>query len=333
MSKKLIAVAAAAALALTGLVVMPTAATATGPFAVTVEGTTSTATASRDGSVATKALQVNVPSQDVIRLVATHNTNATGNSTAIKFNVTTPGATDAVTVTATGGVELLTTTQFDPENSPTTATGTQSLTVAAAAGVAAFYGYTTSTTAGTVVISAAGSSKTYFVAGLSTAAYKLELTGPATASLGSEFTISGKVKDMFGNDLTTALDITNGFSNSPVGATAVTTATKTKYDTATKTYSFVWTAPTTATGTAVQIALAPAARPASVTAFGAPVVSQFFTVNAVDLTAQVTALTAQVAALQAQLDASRLKANSVTKKRWNKLVRAHRALGGTAKLK
>ena len=63
-------------------------------------------------------------------------------------------------------------------------------------------------------------------------------------------------------------------------------------------------------------------------------VNTFETVlNSPGAAAQVTALTAQVAALQAQIAGMRTKANSVTKKRWNKLVRAHRALGGSAKLK
>jgi hypothetical protein len=58
--------------------------------------------------------------------------------------------------------------------------------------------------------------------------------------------------------------------------------------------------------------LAPAGVPTKVTAFGTPVGTQFFAVNAVDLAAQVTALTAQVAALTADYNALAAK--------WNKRV-------------
>jgi hypothetical protein len=147
--------------------------------------------------------------------------------------------------------------------------------------------------------------------------YKLVLTGPASAALGGEFSISGQVQDAFGNNLTTALNISTGFTISPVGATAVTTATKTLYTATTRTYRWTFTAPDTATGTAVNIAIAPAFAPTAITALGTPVASQFFVVTAVDLAAQVTALTAQVAALRADYNA--------LAERWNKRVASKKA--------
>jgi hypothetical protein len=173
---------------------------------------------------------------------------------------------------------------------------------------------TTSTAAGTVVVSDSnGSSETVHIKGISTMPYKVVLTAPATAALSGEFAITGKVQDAFGNDLTTALAIgAAGFTVSTVGATAVSTATKTLYTSSTKVYKWTFTAPDTATGTAVSIAIAPAFAPTAVTALGTPVSSQFFTVTAVDLTAQVTALTAQVAALTADYNALAT--------RWNKKV-------------
>jgi hypothetical protein len=314
MSKKLIAVASAAALALAGLVGIAPANSAVGPFAVSVSGTTSTATTARDGTTSTKALQINVPSTDVIRLTATHATLAQGDSTAIKFDVVTPGATDVVTVTSTGGVELISTTEFDDD--ATTATGKQSLTVSAANGDAAFYAYTTSTAAGTVVVSSGGSSKTYYVAGLSLWAYKVNFTAPATAALAGEFSITGTVKDAFGNDLTTALsvaDVTTDWTFTLVGATQGAAS----YSATTKAYTFKFTAPSTATGTAINLAIDDTKKSTSVTALGTPVLSQFFTVSAVDLAAQVTALTAQVAALTADYNALAAK--------WNKRVASKKA--------
>jgi hypothetical protein len=307
MSKKLIAVAAASALALAGLVGIAPANSAVGPFAVSVSGTTSTATTARDGSTSTKALQINVPSADVIRLVATDATAATGASTAIKFDVVTPGATDSVTVSATGSVKLITTTQFT--DGAKSSTGTQALTLTAASGDAAFYAYTTSTSAGTVVVSSGGSAKTYHVAGLSTSGYKLALTAPASVALNGDIELVGTVKDAFGNDLTTPLNGTfaNEFTVSAVGATAPSAVT---YSSTAKTYTFKFTAPATAQSVAVQVKLA--ITPTTVTAFGSPVLTQFFSVSALDLSAQVTALTAQVAALTADYNALAEK--------WNKKV-------------
>jgi hypothetical protein len=312
MSKKLIAVAAASALALAGLVGIAPANSATGPFAVTAANAYSTQTADRNGSTSAKAIKINVPSTDVLRSVANSGATETGDSTAVYFDVTTPSSTDVVTVTSTGAVELLTTTQFDATTAPTTATGTQSLTITAASGDANFYAYTTSTTAGTVVVSAAGSTQTFYVQGVSFSPYKVAATAPASAALGADFDVVVTVKDAFGNDLTTPLtvsDVTTSWALTTVGATAPTVAT---YDATAKTYTFEYTAPTTATGTALQIGLKSTIQSTKVTAFGSPVNSVFFAVSAVDLATQVTALTAQVAALKADYNALAAK--------WNKRV-------------
>jgi hypothetical protein len=312
MSKKLIAVASAAALALSALVgVAPVA--AVGPFAVSVSGTTSTVTVDRDGSTSAKALQINVPSADVIRLVATHATIAQGDSTAILVSVVTPGSTDAVTVTSTGGVKVITTSVFTA--GAVSANGVQSLALTAATGAASFYAFTTSTTAGTVVVSSGGSSKTYHVTGLSLSGYKLALTAPSSAALSGNIEVTGTVKDAFGNDLTTSLAFA-GFTPSAVGATNPSAVT---YTAATKSYKFVFVAPAVAQSVAVQVALA--ITPTTVTAFGSPVLTQFFSVGVQNLTVQVTALTAQVATLTAQLAVSRLIENSVTQKKYNTLAR------------
>jgi hypothetical protein len=212
-------------------------------------------------------------------------------------------------------------------DTPTVAGGVKSLTFTNTDANVTIYAATTSTAAGTVVVGDSnGSSETIHIKGLSTMPYKLVLTAPATAALGGEFAISGKVQDAFGNDLTTALAIgATGFTISPVGATAVSTATKTLYDSTTKKYTWVFTAPATATGTAVSIAIAPAFTPTAVTALGTPVASQFFVVTAVDLTAQVAALTAQVAALTADYNA--------LAKRWNKKVDSKRKVFNKVPLK
>jgi outer membrane murein-binding lipoprotein Lpp len=317
MSKKLIAVASAAALALAGLVGIAPANSAVGPFAVTHTGA-ATNDVARDGSTATKAIQINVPSDDVIRtnttsVVATGNTS---NSTAIKFVVTTPGSTDTITVSSTGGVKVLSATQF-AASTTTSATGTQTLTVPAADGNADIYAYTTTTAGGTVVISAAGSSKTYNLVGLSTTAYKMNFTQGASAPLEGKFTLTGTVKDAFGNDLTTALafgDFNITILGGSAAATKAAVATANfKYTAATKTYTITGNVRDSAGSQAVVIDIGNRLIAGTkVTAFGDPVVEQFFTVTATDLATQVTALTAQVAALTADYNALAAK--------WNKRV-------------
>lgn len=319
MSKKLIAVAAAAALALTGLVGM-TSANASTPFSVTVTNTSGDSPAQdaavpeidADGTTAAKAYNVNVPSNDVIR------SNATGDrtgTTALKFDVTTTAARGQVDVTATGAVRIITADEFDA--GAKVATGKTSLTDFSAANAFTFYVITTSTSAGTVVVSNAGNSKTVYVAGESEWAYKLNFTAPTTAALGGDIKVTGTVKDAFGNDLTVARLVTDFDLSGVVGVTAASAVT---YTAATKSYEFKYTAPTTAIPVAIQVKLSDATRnniPTKVTAFGDPVASVFFTVSATDLTAVVASLTAQVAALKADYNA--------LAKRWNDRLAAKKA--------
>jgi hypothetical protein len=324
MSKKLIAVASAAALALSALVGVAPANANT--FVVEVQNLAGTAPAQTaaspaitpSGITAAAAFNINVPSSNVIR-----STTSTGTSTAALFIVTTTTSRGQVDVTATGGVKLITADQL-AASTTTVATGTSSLTDFSASSKYEFYAINTSTTAGTVVISNAGNSKTVYLAGVSTFAYKLNLTSTASAALGGKIIVSGTVKDAFGNDLTSPY-VAADFVTSTVGATAGFTAAFTGSDTflytaATKTYSWAFTAPATATPVAVQVSMfngTTSKTPVSVTAFGTPVTTAFFTVNAVDLVTRVAALEAQVAALTADYNALAAK--------WNKRVASKKA--------
>jgi hypothetical protein len=268
---------------------------------------------------AAAAYNINVPSANVIRTDKTvlDDAEASATSTAVRVIVTTTTARGQVDVTATGGVRIITADQLDA--GAKVATGTTSLTDFSSANGYEFYAINTSTAAGTLVVSNAGNSKTIYLAGVSTFAYKLELTSTTSAALGGKITVSGKVKDAFGNDLTTSY-AEGDFTVTTVGATAGFGTDGTwEYTAATKTYEWFFTAPTTATPVAVQIAFKVASSgsklPVSVTEFGAPVASQFFTVNAVDLATANAALQAQVAALQVIVD------RKVTKKRYNTLAR------------
>ena len=317
MSKKLIAVAAAAALALSALVAVPSVATpgvaGVGAFDIAVNGA-ATNSVSRDGSTAAKSYQINVPSADVLRYTAASNSTGPAITTGslAKIDVQTPGATDAITISTTGGAKVITAAQFAATSpASTTATGVTTLTIAAADGDATFYAFTTSTAASTVVISAAGSSRTVHISGLSTFGYKMAFTAPAQAAIGGEFSITGTVKDAFGNDLTTAL-VVGDFTVTGLGGSPVPTHDTAKFDysATTKVYELVIDNRTTAGAGAVSVVLGTSVTANAVTALGTRTVNQFFTVNAVDLATQVTALTAQVAALTADYNALAAKWNA-----------------------
>ena len=309
MSKKLIAVASAAALALAGLVAMPTVANAAA-FSVSVEGH-ATNSVSRDGSTSAKSAQINVPTNDVLRYVA-GGAAATTTGTALKLTVTTPGSTDAITITTTGGVKVITDTVFDSGDA-VSATGSATADVAAASS-AVLYAFTTSTAAGTAVISAGGATQTIHISGLSTFGYKMNFTSAATAGVSGTFTLTGTVVDAFGNNLTTALAASDlsitVLGGSAALAEANVAAAKYAYNSTTKVYTITGAVRDSAGSQAVSLSIDADKAATKVTAFGEPITNQFFTVTATDLSAQVTALTAQVAALTADYNALATKWNA-----------------------
>jgi len=309
MSKKIIAVAAAAALALAGLVAPANAA---GANLTILPNNTSGVAAGAQGSVtgtgltSDTAFEVAVPSQDVLRLTST------ASRSVLSLEISTRSDNAAVTVTSTGAVKLLNATQLAAATT-TTATGTQSLSLTANdSGKVTFYTYNTSTSAGSITVTEAGTtpaSNTVWVKGVTNAAnaYKIAFTAPSTAGVGSTIDYTGTVVDMFGNALTTPV-----FTATALGGD-VGTASAPTYDSVDKRFEGKVTNRTTAGQIALSINMAISAD--AVTAFGAKTTSAFFNINAADLATANAALTAQVAALTAQLAAT------VTKAKYNKLAR------------
>jgi hypothetical protein len=118
--------------------------------------------------------------------------------------------------------------------------------------------------------------------------------------------IIGTVSDVFGNKIESLLK--GSFDVSTVGGATV--VSNTVWRATTKDYSIELTGPATAGAVAVTVELTES--PEEITTLGAPVASQFFSLNTVDLATQVTVLTAQVAALTADYNALAAK--------WNKRV-------------
>jgi hypothetical protein len=311
MSKKLIAVASAAALALSALAAPALGApVSAGSFAVQI----STKVAGSGADATTNAITVNVPTEDVIRADA-----ATTDTTAVTFGVDTTTATGAVSVSSTGGIKLLTATQLADVLTDSTS-GTQTLSLAAVSSEAEFYAFTTSTTAGTVTISNGGNTAVYYVKGVSAKGYKMTVSGPSVASNGVAYEFTAVVSDMFGNP-TTGLASANFVATGLGAFTAAPAVTRT--ETATKgTYKLkLGTGDVASSGAGLlSVVLTTAIYAEAEASFGKRVSTATLSVNSSDPSVTIAALTASVAALTADYNALAVKFNKKVKKAKNKVA-------------
>jgi hypothetical protein len=315
MSKKLIAVASAAALALSALVGMAPA-SASAPTIKVEDGATVYTNSTTKASAA-------------VNRANTANELTFGTTgTVIKFTVTNPLATSStITVNSDLGVRVLTT--LTDANDDALASGAGSLSLTGSDSTATndfvFYAYTNSTTAGSVSINVNANTSIHWVKGTAAAAYNLvAVKFPASVTGGTvtgttKDVVSFEVTDVFGNKLDnvasgTAVGVAGTVFVGALGATAdavIYSTTKKLYESKIH----------TSTSTSVAMNVKITATDLSANGWPKPVDTAFSAVNAADLATQVTALTAQVAALTAQLGLSRLKENSVTQKKYNTLVR------------
>ena len=314
MSKKLIAVASAAALALTALVAVPANA-----------ATITSVTVFHGGSSAGEALSSHVDSDSALqattwasaRNVLFGNSTDNATRTALRFDVLTSGAT-SVTVTSKDGVKIA--ASITSAGSPIKVdAGSTTLTATTTAGSSTtltytFYAWTTASAAGSVVIETPNSKNTYYVKGKVGPAYNLaSVTFPTSLYTGqTDAKVTYTLSDAYGNL------IADGTKLTPTGfGTTFNAAT---YSTTTKLYSSTLGS-ITGDNVALQLSL-PAFDGTDYTTvgFAKRVSSAFKLVSSASLADQVTALTAQVATLQASVSALTADYNSVAKK-YNKLVK------------
>jgi hypothetical protein len=307
MSKKLIAVAAAAALALTALVATPASA---GAFAVAVDGNTG-----GDGIAATSAYTVPVPSTDVIRYV---DGGAASAQTAVELDVEVTATGGTASFSATGGVRLLNATQL-ADATTDSKTGTTSLSVTAAATEALAYAYNTSTTAGTVVVTNGGNSKTIYIKGISAKAYKVTASGSTFASKGVDYEATVVVADMFGNPTTDLTDASFTVTGLGAFASNITESGNIEETTTDGTYTItVPAAEVSSTGTGLlQITTVAGDSYADDSDFADLSIIATVSVNSTAPATTISALQAQVAALTADYNALAAK--------WNKRVASKKA--------
>jgi hypothetical protein len=315
MSKKLIAVASATALALSALVgIAPASATVT------------LGVANSDGGSGTSTEPY---------LIAVPETNKIETANGIEFTATASEG-DVMTVTATGGVRIVS-SYFDASNPAklfTSASGTQSYTatITSTASTKVFVVYNTSTTAGTFQVSlkSATSSATgspVHVKGVKGAAYNYTMTAPASIPTGVAGELTFTVTDAFGNaiedDNTEKSTIHSAVTIAGVSAPSKGGAVS--WDSSRKVYFLSIAAQSTTTPFGVTMSV-------TVTDIGGLADAKKTAYAAINSAANTTA-TAQIAALTAQLAESRPKAKSVTKKRFNTLARKWNAAFPSQKVK
>jgi len=324
MSKKLIAVVAAAALALTGLAVAPANASAitnvtiySGGSALTNAGVALTA-GHTDSDSAVKANTFAAARNVVFN---TSITNA-ATRTAVRFDVNTAAADSSINITATGGVRMIAAIASTTKVTD----GVQALNGSTVAGALTFtfYAWNTSSTAGTVVVDTGPSKMTFYVEGVTGDAYNItNVIWPTSLPQSST---TGKVS--FG--------LTDAYGNAViVGSPALTslgagTPPVPVYNATTLKWESTLTVTASATSVALQIAISPV--DLSTSGFAAPVDVAFTTVVSGSLSAQVTALTAQVAALTATIAGLTSDYNALAK-RWNKKVDSKRRVFNKVPLK
>jgi hypothetical protein len=165
-----------------------------------------------------------------------------------------------------------------------------------------FYAWTTSTTAGTVVVESPATKRTYYVKSLAGAPYNIaNVTWPKTLTSGqvkgddNTNNVTWNVTDVFGNAIAADHGTIAGFSSAGTavfGDQAYSTTTKLIKNQVTGTL-----------GSSVSLSITLTAPDYSANGWPKPVKSVFTTISAGDLAAQVTTLTAQVATLTASVAA------------------------------
>jgi hypothetical protein len=236
MSKKLIAVAAAAALALTGLVAIPSYATspvalkvgAVANGAATTDATPDTTGAS---ALAADILVKGVPSKNTLKFneagTGANSSTITRDSSLLKVTVTTAVNNTTVAASATGAVRIidgfvraggvLRLTDSDTGTALLAKDGLTTFTKSTGVGAntATFYVYTTSTASDTFTVSFPGFSQTYHIKGSAGPAYNVAVVAPSSlASSGEGANVIANLTDVFGNAITgtdaTILDAADG---------------------------------------------------------------------------------------------------------------------------
>ncbi len=299
MSKKLIAVASAAALALTALVgIAPASANVTYIVANDNSGTGT--------------------SSSPFKQVSLDQTNLVQDTTALEVTVSADEG-DTVSVVATGAIKLLKTVTT-AEVDVATGAGTSTLSLVANANdVAVFYAYSTSTTVGTVSITHDGNTSKFSMASEVGVAYNLSGTVPSSMAVGATtVNVAMTVTDVYGNKVDNTNKSENNFTTGDITRedTGPVSAGDISWHSSSKTWRSTLSAsasgPAAVTFELTAGTVYDDAPDAKTVIFGA--------INSASPDAQIAALTAQVAALTADYNTLAAKWNKKVKKKKNKVA-------------
>jgi hypothetical protein len=304
MSKKLIAIAAAGALALSGLVATTSASAlpVTGGALSGESYLNVTSTVTRAGSgTASDPYTFAVPSAGTVAAAS-----------IVTFQVSSSSKRTAATVSSTSGIKLLD-APGDATNKYTSASGSASLSLTTTdSGTLVFYGFPTSTTTGLVTLTIGTDVTQVYIKGVAGPAYNIAtVTPPASLEPEGKGTYVVTVTDAFGNAVTAgSLSVTRVGGGS--GGSFISWATsgendKIVYSATAKRWQGIITAGDVAGQIAVGLQIdGLTATDDQKTAFGAPKNTFFSIITTsssadlvISLRAQVATLTATVAALTA----------------------------------
>jgi hypothetical protein len=322
MSKKLIAVASASALALSALVgIAPANASA---FTVAIAsadfvGGTTTGLSSSDPAT------LNVPAENKLEIGTS--------KTAAGLDFTNLKAGDSISITTTGSVKVANEEADGTKDLDVTTLGKTSLTASISADVSPsddrYVVYTTSTTAGsvTVAMTRAGltSSTTFHIKGIAGKLYNINAVSgvPATLAKGVTSVVTFTVTDVFGNQIEDRITTANSIAGVSTDAVRTNMGLIT-WDAAAKVYKSTMTSPSSGAFIA-SIDLKNA--DLSVDGLADSKQELIATVNVSGVSTQVATLTTQLAEANAKL------AKRVTKKRFNTLARKWNAAFPSQKVK
>ena len=324
MSKKLIAVAAAAALALSALVATTSASAlpvvgseASGESYLSVTTTGTRAGAGTSGSPYT----LQVPESGKIETTAN----------VFSLSVSSTLKSRPVSVTTSNGIKVLD-ELGNSTNKYIASSGKDSLTLTTtSSGTTQFIAYPTKDSTGilTVAITAAdGTVDTtqVFIKGLAGAAYSIKsVTPPTSVAPEGKGTFVASFVDVYGNAAIAAASdsakVTVVGGGASTFASESATADRIGYSATTKRTAGVLTAGKVAGTIAVAMELlTPDATDAQIAAFGAPTRTYFTTLNSASLAGQITTLTTQVATLTTTVNGLKADYNALATK-YNKLVK------------
>jgi len=325
MSKKLIAVASATALALSALVgIAPAQALLVvvgdpgNSAEIAVSNTLNRASGA--GSVASP-VSITVPDAGTV-----------GASDILTLTISSTILRTAVTATVTNGIKLLD-APGDATNKYTSASGTTAMPATAAtnsSGAFVFYAFPTSTTTGVLTVTIGTDITQIYIKGSAGVAYDVTSVTLPTVEPKATGTVIATVTDAFGNAIEGSVVQTVTLSR--VGGTGGDMTKAISYSATTKRWEAELVAPNAAGQVAYSASVAGlTATKAQTDAFGEP--QTFFGLTSFSSTAElVTALRAQVATLTASVTALTADYNKLAK-RWNKKVANKKTLKKKVALK